>query len=81
MSNRRWRLSRMENRMKKSPRFHKPPSKHHGGVADDSCVMSIRLKLIVRDRLRAQAKSEDRSMAYLVAVFVQNGLADRNRGA
>ena len=56
-------------------------SKHHGGIADGSCVFSVRLRNEVRDRLRKLADAEDRSMAYLVAVFVQQGLDDRNRGA
>ena len=45
----------------------------------DTAVFNVRLRLPVMDRLREQAQKEDRSMAYLVAVFVQDGLD--NRGA
>jgi hypothetical protein len=54
-------------------------SKHHGGIADGKCVFSVRLHTAVRDRLAKQAEREDRSMAYLVAVFVQHGLDERAR--
>jgi hypothetical protein len=56
-------------------------SKHHGGVADGKCVFSVRLRKELRDRLQRLADTEERSMAYFVAVFVQQGLDDRNRGA
>lgn len=47
----------------------------------DTRVIAARLKLPVYVRLRAQADKEHRTMANLVAVFVQAGLDDRNRGA
>lgn len=43
--------------------------------------VSVRLKLPVYRRLNAQAKKEKRPMANLIAVFIQAGLDDRNRGA
>ena len=54
--------------------------KRRNDVAFDSYVFSVRLKMPVMERLRAQAEKEQRTMANLVAVFVQAGLDDRNRG-
>ena len=47
----------------------------------ETAVFNVRLRLPVMDRLREQAEHEDRSMAYLVAVFVQEGLDNRQKGA
>jgi hypothetical protein len=49
-------------------------------VAPDVYVISVRLRMPVLDRLRAQAKVEGRPMANLAAVFIQAGLDDRQRG-
>ena len=66
----------MENGMNKHPNGRR---KRRNDVALDSYVFSVRLKMPVMARLRAQAEKEQRTMANLVAVFVQAGLDDRTK--
>lgn len=42
-------------------------------------VFNVKIPLPVLEQLRRQAKKEDRTVAYLVRVFVKMGLDDRNR--
>ena len=44
-------------------------------------VFNVKIPVPILDALRRQAKKEDRTAAYLVRVFVKQGLDDRNRGA
>jgi len=43
-------------------------------------VFNMKIPIPLLEALQRQAKKEDRTAAYLVRVFVRQGLDDRNRG-
>jgi hypothetical protein len=44
-------------------------------------VVSLKIPASLWEAARKQAKKEDRTAAYLVRVFLKQGLDDRNKGA